>query len=153
MSQPSKEQWQKIEDDMNRLYANVYLECESYRVSAGMARDKNRLVCVVYVDGVMRGDWFGIYDDESELSDIQRRFCRPIWKPKYPRKFVTQMEKIQGKRKCKAAGYYDKRLVIYPYWASAKRFISHLKKHNQNIRVLTSEEHKAALDAKAEAAP
>lgn len=149
MSQPTKEQWVEITQKIDRLYSNVHLRCDQYLLSTSMERTKNKLSVVIYVNGQHKGRWYLPPDTglEENLSDIQRRFCKLTWVNKFPRKLILDMEKIIGKRRTKKEGFYDKRMRISAFWPSAKSLVSHLKKHNKNIEVLTHDEYKAALDA------
>lgn len=147
MSQPSKEQWAEITQKIDSLYGGVHLRCNGYLFTSNMDRRKNKLVINVYINGFQRGEWFGFLKQEDELSDIQRRFCQASTKCVWPRNVVTDMEKILGKRRTKKEGYYKKNIIVSPVWSSAKRLVSHLKKHNKNIEVLTYDEYKTAIDA------
>lgn len=149
MSQPTKEQWVEITQKIDRSYECVRLRCDEYLLSILMQRDKNKLITVVYVNGKHKGQWYMLPTTglEENLSDIQRRFCKLTWVNKFPRKLILDMEKIIGKRRTKKEGFYDKRMRISAFWPSAKSLVSHLKKHNKNIEVLTHDEYKAALDA------
>ena len=138
---PTKEQWEEIARQLDRMFVPIFLRCDSYIIQAGMVRSrKNTLKIAIYVDGFIRGKWTDGKDDEP------KRFWRPITRSKYTAKYIKAMEKIYGKRKCKASGYYEKRTHYLPEWNRPMPLIRHLKKHNENIEVLGYEAYKAELD-------
>jgi len=147
MSQPSKEQWVEITEQMDSLYSSVFLRCDGYLLVTRMRRKKNKLEINTYINSFIKGEWFGSYETDDELSDIQRRFCRVSKRNLYTRKSISDSEKVFGKRESKKMGLYKKVFFVSPCWGSAKRLVSHLKKHNQNIEVLTHEEYTQAIEA------
>jgi len=147
MSQPTKEQWVEITEQMDRLYSAVHLRCDGYLLTTNMHRNKNKLEISIYINGVMKGEWIGCYKTDDEFSDIQRKFCKVSKMAIWSKKELFSLEKIWGKREAKKRGYYNKNLFVSPCWGSAKRLVSHLKKHNQNIEVLTHEEYTQAIEA------
>lgn len=148
---PTKDQWDKIAEDLNRLFNTVYLRCDGYLVTALLTRtQKTRLQIIVSVNGwEFRGDWFPTSD--REMSEEARRFWFPRRKAKYTQKQIRQLEKIWGKRKCRAEGFYDQFVMPMPIWNSANSFIRHLKANNESIEVIDYETWKAEVDVIREA--
>ncbi|WP_275100123.1 hypothetical protein [Sedimenticola hydrogenitrophicus] len=153
MNQPTKEQWDEVAKEMDRLFGSVYLRCDGYLVSTHLERDSktNRLYIIVYVDGGFKGEWIEVVDDPEEFSDIPKRFCRHVSRQRRSAKDLKLCEKLYGKRECRKRGYYDRRYLSRADWLKPMPLIRHLKKHNTDIEVLTYETYKAALDAKREA--
>lgn len=148
MSQPTKEQWTEIEAKMNSLFSTAYLDCDGYLIASQMVRDKNKLVIQVYVDGLIKGEWHQYVESIAEFKEEPKRFYNLKKSSAWPKKFVTDMEKIIGKRRCKNEGYYAVRYSSRAWWTSAKSFISHLKKHNQSIELLDHKTYQQRLAAK-----
>jgi hypothetical protein len=152
MSQPTKQQWDEIAEEMDRLFGSVFLRCDGYLVSTQLQRDQNnRLHIWVYVDAQIKGAWIEIVDDPDQFSDVPKRFYRHSSRQRMSAKQLKGWEKIIGKRACRKRGYYDRRYISSPAWNKPMPLIRHLKKHNTNIEVLTYDEYKVALDAKREA--
>jgi hypothetical protein len=156
VSQPTREQWDQLRQELRSIYGTGYLHCDDYLVSLQwerVAKGRQTYALAVYVDGWIKGEWmvFG-KDEDAEIPDIPRRFYRPSKRQRYPSKDIKQMEKILGKRRTKAWGYYDKKLSCMPYWNTLDTCIRHLVKHNQGIEILTHEAYEAALEAKRQAA-
>jgi len=145
---PTKEQWIDIERQLNSQFSTTYLECDGYLIAAQMVRDKNKLVIQVYVDGFIRGKWVESVKTIDEFADVPKRFYNHSRKNLWPHKLIKDMEKILGKRRCKNEGYYDVRYTSFPWFNSAKSFISHLKKHNQSIELLDYDTYQQRLAAK-----
>lgn len=148
MSQPTKEQWTVIEGELNSLFRHVYLDCDGYLIAAGMVRDKNRLVIEVYVDGYIKGIWHQYVETLEAFTEVPKRFYCIIKRAMWPQKFIKDMEKLIGKRRCKDEGYYAVRYSSRAWWTSAKSFISHLKKNNQSIELLDHKTYQQRLAAK-----
>ena len=147
MAMPNKDQWAEIEKLLDRMYCSVYLLCDGYLVEATLRRvAKNNLAIEIYVNGYIRGEWFGLFDKPEDMSEETRRFYMPRQKKKYSAKELKFYEKFYGKRVCRKKGMYDSWIIPKSHWRSAKSFIAHLKKHNSDIRVICADEHKARLD-------
>lgn len=143
MSKLTKQQQDELAEQLDRMYGPIYLRCDGYLVFASLIRaGKNKLAIAVYVNGYIKGKWIG-----SEVTEEGRRFYRPIVRSTHRPKFVKAMEKIQGKRKCKKDGYYDKWTFYSPHWSLPRPFIRHIIKHNESIEVLDHEAYKAAIEA------
>lgn len=148
MSQPTKEQWADIEKQLNSLFSTTYLDCDGYLIAAEMVLDKNKLVIQVYVDGLIKGEWHQYVESIEEFKEEPKRFYCLKKTSLWPKKVITDMEKIIGKRRCKSEGYYAVRYTSRCWWNSAKSFISHLKKHNQSIELLDHKTYQQRLAAK-----
>lgn len=143
---PTKEQWQQVAKQLDSLFGQVYLRCDGYLVYAVMTRTgKNKLAILVYVDGVIIGKWMTVSGAQCEEP---RRFWRPQEQLKYGRKFVADMEKLIGKRRCQAKGYYDKLRYYTPEWNRPLPFIRHLQKHNERIEIIDSLTYRNELQAR-----
>lgn len=74
MSQPTKEQWIEIEGQLNSQFTTTYLDCDGYLIAAQLVRDKNNLVIRVYVDGVIKGEWFQYVEAIDDFKQEPKRF-------------------------------------------------------------------------------
>jgi len=144
MSQPTKEQWKEIELQLDALFSPVYLKCDEYYVGFALVRNKSKLVINVYVNGWIKGEWFGVGD---KMSEEARRFWRLRTSACFTAKQLKLYEKIYGKRECKKKGMYKKRMWPDPMWNRPRPLINHLKKHNQNIEIIDYKTYKAAIEA------
>jgi len=144
---PTPEQWADITRRLDSLFDVIHLRCDGYLVSATLGRIKNRLEIMTYVNGEIKGKWWGIYDDESDMHPEARLFLRhskrPIMKPKE----LKIWEKIHGKRECKKRGYYGHKLFVMPTWLSARSLVANLKRRCTVIEILTPEQYKQAIAA------
>ncbi len=147
MTQPTKEQWEEVAEDMNSMFGSAYLKCDGYLLSTRLERDKNnRLYIAVYVNGYLRGKWVEFVDDPEKFSDIPMRFCRHRSRQLMSSKELKFWEKLIGKRECKKKGYYKRKYYSEPYWPKPGPFIKHLKKHNTDIQILIREEYLKELE-------
>ncbi len=143
----TKAQQAELAEQLDRQFSAVYLRCDGYLVSAGMTRTgNNRLAIVVHVNGFIRGQWMVIASSVDELPEESRRFWRPQQQRRYPAKFVRSMEKAIGKRRCKAGGCYDTRIIPSPYWNRPSPFIRHLMAHNETIEILDYATYRAGVE-------
>jgi hypothetical protein len=145
--------WQKIKQDLSVTYGGVYLRCDSYLVYAHMTRHKMKLIIEVYVNGFIKGGWIyvGRESQKDRMGDIARKFycLTVIRKTKRDREFLKTMEKLQGKRKCREEGYYDRLVQALPFFSTPGAFVSHLKKHNKSVEIIDRETHDREVEAKA----
>lgn len=145
---PTKEQWQEVEKNLSSLFSGVYLRCDGFVVYASLVRASVSKLCIQpYVDGVLAGAWF-LSAEDGTYAEQAVRFYRPVDKTCYTPKFVKVMEKVIGKRRCRAEGYYDKRRYYMTTWGTPAAFIRHLKKHNDHIQVIDRETHDREVTAK-----
>lgn len=143
MSQPTKEQWKEIAIELDKQFSDVYLLCDGYYLLYRMERHKNKLVISAYVNGEIKGEWFGFDDNASEEA---HKFFRPSVKAKYTAKHIKLYEKIYGKRECKKKGIYDKVTYYWPWWNRPQPIINRLKKTCENIEILDRETYSTAMD-------
>lgn len=144
MSTPTKEQWDEVAETLDSQFDGVYLRCDNYLVHACLRRMKMKLVISVYVNGYFKGEWFG---KDDEMSEEARRFWRPSVRALHSAKYIKLFEKIDGKRKCKKNGIYDKYTWPIHYWNRPRPFIRHLIKHNEHIEIIDHETYEAGIKA------
>lgn len=154
MSQPTKEQWDDLRRGLNSVYGSAYLQCDGYLIHLTWERDKKTCqsyTLAVYVDGYIKGGWMAICQKEDEpITEVARRFYRLSRKQLHNTKYIRQMEKIFGKRHCRTKGYYDKRVSSTPYWNTVDTCTAHLRRHNQDIKILDHDAYRVALNQKLE---
>lgn len=156
MSMPSNKQWDSLRIALDSIYGLAYLRCDGYVLSLNWERagkTTQRYELAVYVNGFIKGKWMVFRQKlDEDIPEIARRFYRPSLRQLHSNKHIKGMEKIFGKRYCRAGGYYDKRISCTPYWKTVESCIRHLKKHNQDIEILAYEDYRAATDQLNEAA-
>jgi hypothetical protein len=147
-AKPTKEQWDEVKRELSTPYCSVYFLIDGYAIVAQVDRAKMRLVITVYVNGYMRGEdiWYGKERDVDKITEIARRFYCQKRKAFRSAKDIKDLEKLLGKRECKKKGIYDKWLNVAPWFSTPGAFITHIKKHNQDIQIVDYDTYKAARD-------
>lgn len=147
-AKPTKEQWDEVKNELSKSFGSVYFLIDGYYVQACIERDKMRLVVAVYVNGYMKSQdmWFGKERDVDNMTEIARRFYCLKSTAFRSAKDIKELEKLLGKRECKKKGFYDKWLKVLPWFSTPGAFITHIKKHNEDIQIVDYETFKVALD-------
>jgi hypothetical protein len=131
----TKEQKDKLADELNMPWAGVHLLCDGYRVSLQVQRSKGSMVyrVMTFVNGVFRGEWVSgteTHPEQKFLRKSVRLLCSPAQKAK--------AEKAFGKRWVAKDPYYTAKLTLFmPDWASGKTAISHLCKVCDSVEIIT----------------
>lgn len=107
--------------------AQVELQCDAYRATLHVVRDKMRMMVMVYVDGVWKGEWL--------LHDCQerRRFMRPV--VHRPKPFTPKQVKLLGKKWCDEQRKKQTGIYYMPSWPSTRALLRHLHKHNSSVEL------------------
>lgn len=105
------------------LWRHAKMKADGYELSLTEARLKNKVYILIYVDGKVD---YSLTDTDNE---VRRKFFWKRSRSFYSREYIKGMEKLQGKRACKAEGIYRKIEMWFPYWASFSRLKSHFKKN------------------------
>jgi hypothetical protein len=138
----TKEERETLISELDNLYGHIYLKVDGYLVYAVRKPVSNsKLEIMVYVNGILDGKWF------SKPGEIVKRFYRPILRYTYSKKYRDSMTKILGKRKAAKEGVNDKRTHWSLTWTDSRSFISHLIKHNENIEIISREQHDIGVKA------
>ncbi len=148
---PTKQQWQEIQDALSTPYGSAFLRCDDYLLYASVQQSKMKLVIAIYTNGVMDGkhQWTGKESQISQMNEVSRRFwCRHKKVPSAKEK--KKNERLFGKRYCQEKGINEGYVFTVPYFNSASAFIRHIKKHNEQIDVLSLDEYTAARDQQRE---
>jgi hypothetical protein len=137
-SKLSKEQWTDIERELSGVYGRVELLCDGYKVNA-VIKQKTALkfVITVYVDGVIKGEWF-----RGEAEEAKKFHCATKY---YAYKAAARAEaktKLKSKRLHASLKDHYKHVAEasttfwFPYWTSPKAFCRHLRKTCQSISIV-----------------
>lgn len=148
---PTKQQWEKIQDELSLPYGQAFFRCDGYLIHAYVQQSKMKLVIAIYTNGVMSGkhQWTGKESQISQMNEVSRRFW--CWHKKAPSaREKKQNERIFGKRKCQERRINEGFIYTVPYFNSASAFIRHIKKHNEQIEVLSLDEYHATRDQQRE---
>lgn len=124
----SKEKWTEIEQTLKGFCFTVQFQYGEYKISIERVRaSENQMVLCVYIDGEIKGGWF--------TGDNERPACIPdVWRKRtkavYSAKFIKQVEKIYGKRKCKVEypDLHSKQIYHDCTFNTAKSLVSQFKK-------------------------
>lgn len=129
----SKEQRDKVINDLSYPWGRADLMCDGYRVTLSVERAKGMPYRVMtYVNGRFEGAWM-FPKEECQEAKFMRKVVRLVCSPKHKR----EMEKIMGKRRVAKDPYYSKTLTHYmPDWASGKAALSHLCKVCDSVQVI-----------------
>jgi hypothetical protein len=125
-----REDWLALEKQLTWPGARASLQCDGYRVTLMVQRDKMRMVIAIYVNGWFRGEW--VRDDCEE----RRRFMRP--KTECAMRF-NKADLRLGKRwiaKMKAKYSFT---WYSPIWPSVQVLRRHFEKHNTSIELATAD--------------
>lgn len=147
-SHPTKAQFDEVKAELSGRYGSVHFLIDGYLISACIEQQKRKLCIAIYVNGRAKGSdvWRGRESQLNEITDIARKFfclsrsgCRASE--------IKRYEKLLGKRRCQKeeSWLYDKYCIAWFSFSTAGAFITHIKKHNDSIQILTSDEYIAAL--------
>ena len=125
--------WKLIEESLSGRYGSEKLLCDGYELTISREQEKNRLVLVVYVNGVWKSEWL------QKDCEERRRFLRPTVFRLFPKAKVEKILKGLGQRsraKFIAEHGLDKTHVSYWLaWNSFTALRRHLVKNNKEILV------------------
>lgn len=129
--------WKRIEEGLSGLFGSEKLMCDGYELTIQRQQEKNKLVLVVYVNGVWKGEWI------REDCEERRRFFCPSTRRLFSKAKVDKSTAGMGKRhkeKWIAEMGLDKTMTIYiPVWRNFTALRRHLVKNNTEILVLQPE--------------
>lgn len=135
----SKEQWAEIENQLSRVFGRAELICDGYKINAEVQTSKMKLVVVIYVDGVFKGEWVINKGD----SEIPRKFLqekrRFVFTAKYRALLVKQSKsKCFSKEERAQCAEDAKKASVYwlPWWPNAKAFCRHIRKTCTSIEIV-----------------
>lgn len=127
----TKDQWQKIEQELSHAFGNVKLKCDSYDVTLQITPVGNlQYGILVYVNGHWKGKW--IVEDCEE----RRRFFRPVEHFLHSAKERLELLKIYGGKRASKEDVerINRKLTSYAsHWTSVKSLRRHLEKNNQEL--------------------
>ncbi|WP_338414747.1 hypothetical protein [uncultured Sphaerotilus sp.] len=129
--------WKRIEEALAGRFGSEKLMCDGYKLTISREQEKNKLVLVVYVNGVWKGEWL-----TNDCEERRRFFCRSerrLFSKARVEKNMAGMGKRQ-KEKFIAEMGLDKTMAFYmPVWSSFTALRRHLVKNNKEILVLQPE--------------
>jgi hypothetical protein len=145
---PDKAEFDEIKKQLSSAYGkSAYFLIDGYYIAASVVQLGMRLVITVYVNGFVKGKWIwsGKESELDKMPEISRKFYHLKVSNLYNAKETCAWEKFYGsKAKAKANGVYDKYYRVDFCFSSASAFISHIKKNNDLIRILSYSEYSAA---------
>jgi hypothetical protein len=136
--QPTKEQWNEIEQELRSQFGRVELEVDGFDISLQVKTDHMKLVVVVYVNGWAKGEWLGKDCEE------RRRFMAEKYIECYTERYRKLYIKLDGltkrqvaKQKAERTGYYARRSYYQFHFTSFRALKSKLVKNNKSIEVVS----------------
>ena len=129
-SAPSKDLWQKVEEHLkSSLFPRAEFIVGEHTISVQkVGAGENKQALAVYIDGVIKGAWFGFGDAEIPaivpLAWSKRE--RSLYKPAER----ARLEKAFGKRRAREMfpKLEDKMVHYDPYFNTAKSLVTKLKR-------------------------
>ena len=125
--------WKRIEESLSGRFGAEHLMCDGYKLTIQREQEKNKLVLVVYVNGVWRGEWL-----KNDCEERRRFFCPITWRV-FSKAKVDKATEGMGKRHKEtwiAKMGFDKTMTMYmPVWGSFTALRRHLVKNNKEILV------------------
>lgn len=102
MSQITKAQWQKLEEEMTYGYVDIKFKYKGFELSTQRVRtSESKSALLVYINGSYKPSW-GLIDRDS---DDRPSILTEVWKQrsmaKYKPKEIKDIEKVWGKRQAK----------------------------------------------------
>lgn len=126
----TKEEWEQVKKTLESLFHMANLKIDGYDVSLCLQRTstyKNSIV--VYVNGVLKGEWLG-KDCEERRRFLQKRE-HSVLSAKEKAKLKKFSKKFQKE--------FDRKYsVYYPYWTSFGSLKKHLIENNERIELVST---------------
>lgn len=135
----TKEQWAKVEQDLQCLYVKVILQCDDYAVSLHLGKvNKMKLGILVYVDGWFKGEWVGVKSNAEEAIRFFPTRYFYLYKTK-----ERKLYKKLGKKYMKEHNINPNARMAFKnfYWSSFKSMKRHFVKHNKSIELIDGGMH------------
>lgn len=134
----TKEQWAEIEKELSFGYGRVELKADGFDVVATIINvGKLRQGIVVYVNGVIKGEW--VKGEAEEARKFHREAKSFLFGAKQ-RQSLLKLSRIRGlcaedkKRYANNANLSVS--TWYSYWTNAKSFCRHIRKTCADIEVV-----------------
>lgn len=147
---PTKAQFDEVKIALSGFYSPKYFLIDGYLIAASVEQDKMTLKIAVYVNGFFKGEWLwhGKQSDLAQMPEIARKFFSLRTSNLYSAKKIKALEKFyRSKAKARANGVYQKWCSTRSYFSTAGAFITHIKKHNESIEILSYDDYRIAIDA------
>lgn len=122
----------KVEQRLVFPGARIELQCDAYRLTMEVQRDKMRMVVMIYVDGFFKGLWMRTDCEE------RRRFLRPIIHR--PKPYTGKQMRVLGKKWCDEQRIQGTFTYYSPVWLSSRALLRHLHKHNSSVELVVPAE-------------
>ena len=133
MTSEQTDKWKQLEQSLDGLFCHVKARADGYDLSFVKARDGQRLVIWVYVDGVIEGEWCRAKNGEAVHP--QAKFWCPKRAIQRPVKEYNSLKKLFGREKADQMTS----LRVYgflPVWKSPRSLVRHLKKNFPDLEIL-----------------
>jgi len=149
-SHPTKAQFDEVKEALSGRWGSRYFLIDDYLISASIEQQKRKLCIAIYVNGWARGSdtWRGKESQLNEMPDIARKFFY-LSRKGHSAAAIKRYERALGKKKCqKECGWlYEKHCHAWFSFSTAGAFITHIKKHNDSIQILSYDDYQMRLDS------
>jgi len=125
----TKTDWETVKEEID-LFSSVDLMIDGYQITITMQRHKMKLLYVVYVNGVVKGEWL------TKDCEERRRFLQKTEKYLHNKNFRDNWAKKFGKKSIEKDGI-NKKITGYGLtWGSWDKLRFHLSRNNENIELV-----------------
>lgn len=138
MPLPTKDQWQRIEQQLAGPFGRVELKADGYSLVLVVTPYKELKYCIaVYVDGWIKGEWL-----KGEAPEA-KKFCQERRRWLYPaRKREEAKQALKSRRLAFMRDHYKSVAECQistwsPHWLSAKLLTRHLRKTCTDIAIVS----------------
>lgn len=146
---PDAALWAEASRRLSVPYGDAYFAtADGYLLKAEVMHRRMRLEIMLWIDGRWLGEWCRAESSLADLPALPRRVYRTVSGYVHPAKWRTP----KGRGLIKRAGLnIDPDAKIYQTgapWLTAKACITHLRRENPGIRLLTRDEYTAEIRRK-----
>tara|TARA_R110001583_G_scaffold4918_2_gene27500 strand:+ start:616 stop:1020 length:405 start_codon:yes stop_codon:yes gene_type:complete len=130
------DKWKEIKERLKHLGGSVELLADGHTLSLSKAHDGKKIFVIVYVDGVVKGEW--TKTEDGKPVHPEGRFWRPMKRAPHPKKLYAQAKRSFGKKE--ADRMVTPRVIgVVPNFGTEGAAVAHLKKHFPDLEIKADE--------------
>jgi len=124
------EEWNLVEQKLESLYNTVRLKCDEYEISIMLIRrNQFKNVLVVYVNGVIKGEW--LMKECEEAKRFFKKVTKSVLSSKEKKAFLKLPKKLQ-----KELGMDKTYSYFLADWTSFKALKKQLIERNKSVELI-----------------
>lgn len=132
-SEKNEDKWNQLEQAMRGVYAHIKARADGHELSLVKAVHGDRLVAWVYVNGLIKGEWYRA--ENGKPVHPEARFWCPHRSRVYPLSKYNALKKAFGKSRADQMTALVT-VCFTPMWTSPRSLIRHLKKNFPDLEIL-----------------